>query len=111
MTEPVIVERSKPGDEGYVDEEHYLRGMREARGWLGRFIGDPANKPGNIAGLLLLTLLLCTIALTALHFAGPIDTCPSELIFALISILTLTLGYLFGQANAGSVYPPKSTVD
>lgn len=64
-------------------------------GYLGNIFGYARNAPTNIAGVLVCTLL--TAGITSLFVETKI---PSEEFWKMISpVLTLVLGYLFGQGG------------
>ena len=64
-------------------------------GWLGRCFGSGNNAPTNIAGALVIFLLLSGIAVLFLQSAIP----PLEYWKIIAPLLTLVLGYLFGKKS------------
>ena len=84
--------------------KHKERFQRVELGLLGRFFGSEKEKPGNIAGLTLIVLLL----FLGISAVGWLVSCTSiqpctgdeafQAIFAgFMSVITLILGYLFGS--------------
>jgi hypothetical protein len=64
----------------------------DATGMARSFFGDSANKPGNIAGLVVVITLLLAFLLYFIPSASP-------LVDKLIAVTTLALGYLFGKSH------------
>lgn len=66
-------------------------------GWLGRAFGSGANAPMNIAGVLVVILMLSGIATLFFQTAIP----AGEYWKIIVPLLTLVMGYVFGKgANA-----------
>jgi hypothetical protein len=64
-------------------------------GTLGKFFGTAANAPRNVAGLLVLILVL-----TWVWFAVNLDEARAEAFLKLVTpLLTLALGYMFGRGG------------
>ena len=75
-------------------QEHELRVM----GWLGKFWGGGKAQTSNVTGLALI-LFSVTLVLLIILIAIFDKALLSELIGGVISIITLSLGYLFGQGS------------
>lgn len=64
-------------------------------GFLGRFFGAPTDSPGNIAGFLIVLLLLASVFIS--YFPGSIAA--NDLWVQTSPLITLALGYLFGKRS------------
>src|SRR4051812_3846938 len=65
-------------------------------GWLGRCFGSTQNAPGNIAGLVVVLLLVLGIYVTAVETKA---MQAPEYWKTVLPVITLVLGYLFGRKN------------
>ena len=75
---------------------------KSERGWLGRFFGSGTHSPNNIAGLLIVLLLLIAVSYTAyMLFYEPEATHSNVLDFwgIITPLITLSMGYLFGKSS------------
>ena len=82
-----------------AETQHTSRKME--MGWIGRFFGGATEKPGNIAG----AVIVLSIAMIAMaSFASPGDQqFPRRELFTLFGgLATLALGYLFGRSATDS---------
>jgi hypothetical protein len=68
--------------------------FQQELGFLGKFFGGKREKPGNISALL---SVLCVLIIAARVVAGKQVDPP--MLTGLLSIITLTLGYLFGKGG------------
>lgn len=105
--EPVTLERAqevtvlppKP-DRMAADEEKMFaheENMQNAQlGWIGKFWGAKAEKPGNVSAIV---ALLLAIYLGVLIFVFPGSEKFGDVFGGLTSIITLILGYLFGSSD------------
>jgi uncharacterized membrane protein HdeD (DUF308 family) len=66
-------------------------------GWLGKFFGAPTHSPINIAGLLILSLIVSGIVITFLPY--PTALSANEYWTKILPLITLALGYLFGKKS------------
>jgi hypothetical protein len=73
-------------------------------GWFGKILGGASNLPLNVAGAVVLILLLIGIGATiaviwvGLHSCNQINTNTLKDIWSVLTpIITLTIGYLFGK--------------
>ena len=74
---------------------------KSERGWLGKLFGAGTHSPNNIAGLLIIILLLIAIGYTIFMLCYcPLDTHSQVIDFWGINtpLITLALGYLFGKS-------------
>ncbi|MAZ65551.1 MAG: hypothetical protein CMF25_00380 [Kangiellaceae bacterium] len=71
------------------------KGMDLESGLLGKLFGNKANAPSNIAGLIVVLLVLSGLVITFVE--AKID--PKEYWAIISSIITLILGYLFGKGQ------------
>jgi len=62
-------------------------------GWLGKLFGNKANAPANIAGVIVILLVLSGLFITFIKA----EIQPKEYWSIISSIITLILGYLFGK--------------
>ncbi len=77
---------------------YHERILKLRRGWLGRVFGWASEKPGNIAGAaIVLAFVFLGLILFVPAASDKIDT--GGLVIALVGIITLALGYLFGRAD------------
>ena len=86
-------------DRIYLVRRNPLDHKKTDLGYLGKFFGSPKNASLNIAGLVIIALLLL-IGFVYLK-TGYIDE-NKELYAALTSLITLSLGYLFGVRGKDS---------
>jgi hypothetical protein len=77
-----------------IENEGQLGLRKQEMGYLGRLFGNATEKPGNIAGLL---ILLCLCLLGLIWYLRPSDFPITDVVGKLATILTLTVGYLFGH--------------
>ncbi len=87
--------------EKVVDAENRHTGRRIEMGWIGRFFGSVGEKPGNIAGVV---ILISTVVLAGVfwvtYFHPNTNNVPVGEIFTLFGgIITLALGFLFGRSG------------
>ena len=78
--------------------------QKERRGWVGKIWGEGNNSIINIAGMLILLLLIIGATYTFILVSkGVVETHQQVLDFwnVIIPIITLALGYLFGK---GKIY-------
>jgi hypothetical protein len=79
---------------------HHDKSKLRQIGWIGRIVGDRDEKPGNIA---FMTILVCFALLVILAYAPAKDGMSFKESFGfLTNVLTLTLGYLYGQRNGSA---------
>ena len=62
-------------------------------GWLGKFFGAPTHSPLNIAGLLIILLVLTGIAVSFIYGISDSINYWSKI----LPLITLALGYVFGK--------------
>ncbi|MBQ6301558.1 MAG: hypothetical protein IJK75_06415 [Bacteroidales bacterium] len=75
---------------------------RSERGWLGKLFGAGVHSPNNIAGLLIVILLLVAIGYTFFMLVYcPVETHHQVVDFwgIITPLITLALGYLFGKSS------------
>lgn len=80
-----------------AETQHTARKME--MGWVGRLFGGATEKPGNIAGaVIVLSMMMIAVA----SFWPPNDPqFPRRELFTLFGgLATLALGYLFGRSNS-----------
>ena len=87
------------------EHEYEISKLRTEIGWIGKVFGAADEKPGNIAGIV---IVFAAFGLIAIYFI-PSPEQPQGLAkqtdlaihisTALISIITLALGYLFGKKS------------
>ena len=89
-----------------LDNQNEIEKLRIERGWIGRFWGNNTNISHNIAGLLIIILLLIGI----IHTYFCIDKKPEEInisikdFWAIITpLITLSIGFLFGENSKKNV--------
>jgi len=93
------VDSVKPGEMAYNEVEVFSheREIKKANlGWVGKVVGANSEKPGNISAIVLIVLLFFIGFL--LFMKSEWDGF-SDAFTALISTLTLILGYLFGSGT------------
>ena len=76
--------------------EHAERTQRVTIGFVGKWFGAGAEKPGNISAIIALFVLFYLFGLTRYFHAHENFM---DLIGSAFSILTLILGYLFGSSS------------
>lgn len=75
---------------------------KNERGWLGRFFGSGKHSPNNIAGLLIILLLLIAVSYTTYMLIYKPETTHSNVLdfWGIITpLITLSMGYLFGNSS------------
>ena len=75
--------------------EHVENIQRTNLGWIGRILGSQSEKPGNIAAVLLILLM---VYLSFLTFKLDEGLHP-DIVSSTFSVLTLILGYVFGSSR------------
>jgi len=88
------MEQGQNSNLSFADSRQYiLEGKKIDLGFLGKFFGSHDNAPANIAGLVLVILIITGVIIL---FWG---TSVSVGVFwdKIVPIVTLTLGYLFGK--------------
>lgn len=75
--------------------------LKAEKGWFGHVFGARSEKSGNIAGLLVI-VALAFIGFAYFAPAKPVlpneaSILPKDFLAALVSLVTLALGYLFGR--------------
>lgn len=80
-----------------VDSHLKAEQERASRGYLGNFLGNRESIPYNVSAILLIIAGIVLIFCAA-FWAGDASYTKKDGIAALTSIVTLTLGYLFGRA-------------
>lgn len=83
-------------DRTYRKYEHLEKTQKINLGWIGMFFGSQQEKPGNIAAIVVTASILCLIGLP---FTPLNEDMLSAAFTGLLSLLTLTLGYLFGKSK------------
>lgn len=83
----------RPSSEGFTER---LEEKRLDAGWLGKLFGSSKYAPFNIAGIVL--ILIVVIGAYCLY-APPEKTSALEVWKVLAPIITMILGYLFGRRN------------
>jgi hypothetical protein len=75
--------------------------LKAEKGWFGHIFGARSEKSGNIAGLL---VMIALVFMGCAYFAPAKPVLPNEsailpkdFLSALVSLVTLALGYLFGR--------------
>ena len=86
------------------EEDKYLADKMEL-GWIGKIWGGGKEKAGNIAGIAVsVSLLLLGAVIAVIVFSKMLDSSNiavlREVFTVVTSILTLSLGYLFGQGSS-----------
>ena len=84
------------------EHEYQIDKLRTEIGWIGKIIGAADEKAGNIAFLVIASCFVILIIIFASIYWNPPSTQGQEdfaagISTALISIITLALGYLFGK--------------
>ena len=87
---------------GDPDSSLAAKKMYLESGWLGRFFGNRANAPSNIAGLVLIVLLLSAIARTVIPYGEKVLMPTEDYWQIIVPLATLILGYLFGKRSNGN---------
>jgi hypothetical protein len=80
-----------------IDVQSAHETARMQQGWIGYALGDLANKPGNIAFIVIALAFLLLFGLVWL--ANPALPIVDKLITAFFALITLALGYLFGKSH------------
>ncbi len=96
MTEP----EKNSGFEFTEDDRHHRFALESKRmdldaGYLGRLFGSAKNSPQNIAGVVVVILVLAGVGALFLKQ----DAIATELWRIIAPILSVTLGYLFGKTT------------
>lgn len=65
-------------------------------GYIGKIVGSSSEKPGNIAAISIIASFLIIVGL--IFFKK--DAFDAEVFLAILSIITLALGYLFGHGSS-----------
>ena len=77
-------------------------------GWVGRFLGGGPEKAGNIAALTIAAaILLLAVVAIRIDWTKELDTF-LKVLSGVLSVVTLSLGYLFGVHHSGQG-PPGPT--
>ncbi len=80
--------------EGHIRNEQ----AKLDRGTIGKFIGSSNSAPRNVASIIaILASVVLIIAVTC--WAGKADFGYKDAVAALSSLITLTIGYLFGRSS------------
>jgi hypothetical protein len=79
-----------------IESEQYRQQRSYEMGIIGRLTGDAQHKPGNIV---VFVVILCFTFLTIIVFDHDPDLPKKEIIFSIISVITLALGYFFGKRD------------
>ncbi len=77
-----------------IDVEYQKKQNLIETGLMGRLIGDTQHKPGNIV---VLVVILCFAFSGGIVFVHDPDLPRKDIIFSMVSIITLALGYFFGK--------------
>jgi hypothetical protein len=88
----------------YLDNTNTLDRIKARRGLLGGIWGVSSNVPNNIAGFIAIVLTIAGIAFTAFKINSPIDEKSLSVkdFWSLITpLITLAIGYLFGDKKKG----------
>ena len=83
-------------DRTFRKYEHLEKTQKINLGWIGRFFGVLQVKPENIAAFVVTVL---TLALIVLPFIPLNEEMFNTTFTGILSLLTLTLGYLFGKST------------
>lgn len=94
----------KTGNSGAKSEldqlDHEHKTFQNELGILGKLFGGRREKSGNISGLVVVVCLIMMIIAAFLYSQGDSTRMYFETIFSgLLSVVTLTLGYLFGSSD------------
>jgi hypothetical protein len=82
-----------------IDYETQRSSRSLEMGWLGRALGNAAEKPGNIAGFAIVASFLILIAI--LWISAKDSSFRTEAVIPVFTgIITLALGYLFGKSSS-----------
>jgi len=76
---------------------HEQNMQKSKLGWVGAIWGSKAEKPGNIAAIVLIVLLIF-VGATLWNFSN-LGSEFSDVLALLMSTITLILGYLFGSSS------------
>ncbi|MCZ7494124.1 hypothetical protein O8B39_06415 [Agrobacterium rhizogenes] len=68
------------------------------RGWIGGLFGSRNSVPANVAAIISLAAAVVLI-IAVVCWAGKADFTYKEAVSALSSLITLTIGYLFGRSS------------
>ena len=80
--------------EGHLQSE----AEKKARGAIGSLFGNRINVPGNVAALIAAVAAVVLVVCVA-SWAGKAEFTYKDAIAALSSLVTLTVGFLFGRAT------------
>lgn len=81
-----------------LEGSNEIKRLKAERGWVGGLWGNNTHVAGNIAGIVVVTLLLAGAVFTACHNSGTVGALSIAQFWAIISpLITLALGYLFGD--------------
>ena len=91
MAEKIKYNTDKNPDELLLESKK----MDLESGWLGKFFGSPTHSPVNIAGLLIILLVLTGIVTS--FVLGSMS--PKDYWTTMTPLITLALGYVFGKQS------------
>lgn len=100
MANQIILPKDKELAKQVLDGENELAKERLAQGFLGKFWGSSSSIPNNIAGMLILVLILTCIIYTFATMNTPADKLafPIKDFWLMVTpLITLAIGYLFGD--------------
>jgi hypothetical protein len=82
-----------------VEADTAIEVKRTEMGWLGRFLGDSAHRPGAIAFI----TIVCSFVLLGVTLFGMEKDNPSQAtaITVLSGLISASVGYLFGRSSSG----------
>lgn len=80
-----------------IDAQHTTRKME--MGLLGKLFGGGSEKNGNIAGFVLI-ISFGALGLIAYLVPSLVEQYAREIVTAIFSLITLTVGYIFGQKSS-----------
>ena len=84
--------------------QHNIAIKKKELGWFGLFFGGKELISLNISGMLIIFLILTGLILSCLIYKKPNDLDNVVKIWGIITpIITLTLGYIFGNKNGNNV--------
>lgn len=95
QVEPVVPEPDKLALKE-LENSHAQATQKFEQGWIGKFCGSRSEKAGNIA---FLAIVACLLIITGALFGFGLTDAFFKLLAALVSVVTLALGYLFGAHN------------
>ena len=102
MTDPVKNEDAMVAFTTVATSKEFLDHKKETRklemGWAGQLFGWATEKPGNIAGISIVSSLIM-IAILAIFPPSDPRVPLSELFTLFGGIITLALGFLFGRSD------------